>query len=62
MGLVVRKFGQCRAREVVKGKQDFFIFLHSFAGFMEFGLVTGDELIVGCQSCFAGRRQIHFMD
>jgi hypothetical protein len=25
-------------------------------------LVTGDELIVGCQSCFAGRRQVHFMD
>jgi hypothetical protein len=38
------------------------IFLHSFAGFMEFGLVTGDELSVGCQSRFAGRRQIHFMD
>jgi hypothetical protein len=25
-------------------------------------LVTGDELIVGCQSGFAGRRQVHFMD
>jgi len=49
-------------REVVKGKQDFFIFLQAFAGFWEFGLVTGDELIVGSQSCFAGRRQVHFMD
>ena len=49
-------------REVVKGKQDFFIFLQAFAGLWEFGLVTGDELIVGCQSCFAGRRQVHFMD
>jgi hypothetical protein len=49
-------------REVVKGKQDFFIFLQAFAGFWEFGLLTGDELIVGCQSCFAGRRQVHFTD
>src|SRR5271165_5783400 len=31
-------------REVVKGKQDFFIFLQAFAGFWEFGLVTGDSL------------------
>ena len=23
---------------------------------------TGDELIVGCQSGFTGRRQVHFMD
>ena len=28
--------------------------LQAFAGFWEFELVTGDELIVGCQSCFAG--------
>src|SRR5216683_7035619 len=49
-------------REVVKGKQHFFILLQAFAGFWEFELVTGDELIVGCQSCFAGRRQVHFMD
>src|SRR6516162_264000 len=49
-------------REVVKVKQDFFIFVEAFAGFWEFGLVTRDELIVGCQSCFAGRRQVHFMD
>jgi hypothetical protein len=33
----------------------------AFAGFWEFDLVTGDELIVG-QSCFATRRQVHFMD
>jgi hypothetical protein len=41
-------------REVVKGKQDFFIFLQAFAGFREFSLVTGDKLFVGCQSFFAG--------
>jgi len=49
-------------RKVVKGKQDFFIFLQASAGFWEFGLVTGDELIIGCQSRFAGGRQVHFMD
>ena len=49
-------------REVVQGKQDFFIFLQAFAGFREFSLVTGDELFVGSKSCFAGRRQVHFMD
>jgi len=27
-------------REVVKVKQDFFIFVEAFAGFWEFGLVT----------------------
>src|SRR5438105_3261798 len=48
--------------KVIKGKQDFFIFLQAFAGFWEFGLVTGDELIIGCQSRFTGRRQVHFMD
>src|SRR5215469_12794853 len=48
--------------EVVKGKQDFLILLQAFAGFWEFGLVTGNELIVSCQSCFARRRQVHFMD
>ena len=49
-------------REIVKGKQYFFIFVQAFAGFGEFALVTGDELIVGCQSGFASRRQVHFMD
>jgi hypothetical protein len=34
---------------------------HSQA-FLGFGLVTGNKLIVGCQSGFAGRRQVHFMD
>jgi len=48
--------------EVVKGKQDFFILLQAFAGFCEFGLVTGNELIVRCQSCLARRRQVHFMN
>ena len=49
-------------REIVKGKEHFFIFFQALAGFCGFDLVTGDELIVGCQSCFAGRRQVHFMD
>src|ERR1700761_2361054 len=48
--------------EVVKGKEHLFIFRQAFAGFWEFYLVTGDELIVGCQSGFAGRRQVYFMD
>ena len=48
--------------KVIEGKQDFFIFLQTFAGLWKFDLVTGDELFVGCQSCFAGRRQVHFMD
>src|SRR6516162_6596585 len=48
--------------EVIEGKQDFFIFLQAFAGLRKFDLVTGDELIVGCQSRFTGRRQIYFMD
>src|SRR6516165_630198 len=48
--------------EVIEGKQDFFIFLQAFAGLRKFDLVTGDKLIVGCQSRFAGRRQVHFMD
>ena len=48
--------------EVVKGKQHLFIFRQAFAGFWELDLVTGDELIVGCQRGFARRRQIHFMD
>jgi hypothetical protein len=34
-------------REVVKIKQDFFIFLQAFAGFWELDLVTGEELIKG---------------
>src|SRR4029077_10671714 len=48
--------------KVIEGKQDFFIFLQTFAGLWKFDLVTGDELFVGCQSCFAGRSQVHFMD
>src|SRR6516162_8198535 len=47
-------------RKVIEGKEDFFIFLQAFAGLRKFGLVTGDELIVSCQSRFAGRRQVHF--
>jgi hypothetical protein len=54
MGLVVRKCGQCW--------EHFFIFLQALAGFWEFDLVTGDELAVGCQSGFASRSQVHFMD
>jgi hypothetical protein len=34
----------------------------AFAGFWEFDLVTGNELIIGSQSGFVGRRQVHFMD
>jgi hypothetical protein len=49
-------------REIVKGKEHFFIFVQAFTGFWEFDLVTGNKLIVGCQSCFAGRSQVHFMD
>jgi hypothetical protein len=41
--------------KVIEGKEDFFIFLQAFAGLWKFGLVTGDELIVSCQSRFAGR-------
>src|SRR3974377_323307 len=54
--------GPMLGRKVIEGKQDFFIFLQAFTGFWEFGLVTGYELIVSCQSRFAGRRQVHFMD
>ena len=49
-------------RKVVEGKEDFFIFLQAFAGLWKFDLVTGDELVVSRQSCFAGWRQVHFMD
>jgi hypothetical protein len=38
-------------REVVKGKQRFFIVFQAFAGFWEFDVVTGDELFIGRQSC-----------
>ena len=48
--------------EVVKGKEHFLIFRQAFAGFWEFDLVTGEELIIGRQSGFASRRQVHFMD
>jgi len=48
--------------EVVKGKQHFFIFVQAFTGFWEFDLVTGNKLIIGSQSGFAGRRKVHFMD
>ena len=49
-------------REVVKSKQDFFIFLQALAGFWELDLVTGEKLLKGCQSGFASRRQVHFMN
>jgi hypothetical protein len=62
MGLVVRKCGQCSRWEIVKGKQHFFIFFQALAGFWEFDLVTGDKLVVDLQSCFARRRQVHFID
>src|SRR5580692_7587640 len=40
--------------EVVKGKEHCFVFFQALAGFWEFDLVTGDELVIDCQSCFAG--------
>jgi hypothetical protein len=49
-------------RKVIEVKEDFFIFRQAFAGLWKFGLIAGDELIVSCQSRFAGRRQVHFMD
>src|SRR6478672_11179091 len=49
-------------RKVVKGKQDFFIFLQAFARFWEFALITGNELMAGCQSRLASWCQVHFMD
>src|SRR6201985_3960699 len=49
-------------REVVKGKEHFFIFCQTLAGFWEFDLVTGDKLLIGCQSCFSGRSQVTLMD
>src|SRR6266436_2563704 len=48
--------------KVIEGKEDFFIFLQTFAGLWKFDLVTGDELIVSRQSRFTGRRQVHFMN
>src|SRR5260370_15697553 len=54
--------GPMLGRKVVEAKQDFFIFLQAFAGLWEFGLVTGDELIVSCQSRFPGWRQVHFVN
>ena len=48
--------------KVVKGKQNFFVFLQALAGLWKFDLVTVDELLVRCQSRFAGRGQVHFMD
>ena len=49
-------------REIVEGKEHLFIFVQAFAGFGEFALVAGDELIVGRQRGLASRRQVHFMN
>src|ERR1700758_2361739 len=54
--------GPVLGREVVKGEQPFFVFLQALGRFWILRLVTGDELVVSCQSRFAGRRQVHFMD
>src|ERR1700676_2251348 len=54
--------GPMLGREIVKSKQDLFIFLQALAGFWELDSVTGEKLIKGCQSGFASRRQVHFMD
>jgi len=42
-------------RKVVKSEQPFFVLFQALGGFGIFGLVTGDKLIVGCQSAFACR-------
>jgi hypothetical protein len=46
--------------KIVKGKQNFFVFLQALAGLWKFDLVTVDELLVSCQSRFAGRGQVTF--
>jgi hypothetical protein len=50
------------SREAVKGEQELLIFFQAFAGFGELGSLTENELVVTCQSRFANRRQVHFMD
>jgi len=41
---------------------NFFVFLQAFAGLWKFELVTVDELLLRCQSRFAGQGRAHFMD
>src|SRR5258706_138890 len=48
--------------EVIKGEQPFFVFFQTVGRSWVLGLVTGDELIIGFQSGFSGRRLIHFVD
>jgi hypothetical protein len=49
-------------RKVVKSKHDFFNFLQACADSWEFGLVTGDELIIGCQSALrVGAKYISYI-
>src|SRR6266404_1138117 len=50
------------SREVIKGEQPFFVFFQTVGRSWVLGLVTGDELIIGFQSGFSGRRLIHFVD
>jgi hypothetical protein len=45
------------SREIIKGEQQFFVFFQAVGRFWVLGLVTGDEVIIGSQSGFLGRRQ-----
>jgi hypothetical protein len=49
-------------RKVVKAKENFFVFLQALAGLWKFDLVTVDELLLRCQSRFAGQGRAHFME
>ena len=49
-------------RKVVKSEQPFLVFFQALGRFWILRSVTLDELLVSCQSRFAGRRQVHFMD
>src|ERR1700745_710829 len=54
--------GPVLGREIVKAEQPFFVFLQALGHFCILRSVTGDKLVVSCQSRFAARRQVHFMD
>ena len=56
------KMGPVKGWEVVKSEEPFFVFFHAVGRFWILGLITGNKLIIGCQSGFSGGRQRHFMD
>jgi hypothetical protein len=45
-------------RKVVKAKENFFVFLQALAGLWKFDLVTVGELLLRCQSRFAGQGRV----